>query len=82
MGVSLVVFVEARYEFPAREQSTDRTPRWSTEIHWSTEIKVMWPRHGELFRLMGHPADDDGWVMYPLRSLPADASDDAKEYIR
>lgn len=81
MGVSLVVFVEARYEFNVREQSTDGTPHWATEARWLTEIKVMWPRHFELLRLMGRPSSDDGWVMYPLRGLPPDASDEAKEYI-
>lgn len=82
MGVTVMVFVEVRYELPVRKQSADQTAHWSTEVHWSTKIQIMWPRHVELYRLMGRPVNnDDGWVMYPLRGLPSDVSDEAKEYI-
>jgi hypothetical protein len=77
MGVSLIVFVEVGYEAKRLGQANDQS------ISWSTVIQVQWFRsHSELYRLMGRPSSDDGWVMYSLRGMPSDASEDAKEYAK
>ena len=77
MGASLVVFVEIGYESQMLGNSADQT------IEWSTVIRVQWFRHTELYRLMGWLSNSDSstWMMYPLRGMPSDASDEAKEYI-
>ncbi|MBX3064951.1 MAG: hypothetical protein KF726_18360 [Anaerolineae bacterium] len=73
MGTALTVFVEIGYT-PKMLGSAGDQP-----IHWSTIIRVLWHRHMELYRLMGRPTNDDGWVMYPLRGLPSDASQKVKD---